>query len=152
MRQKSILLGIGICFLSSSFLVCGCQYIFKNRVIEAYVSADYPRGDLSLSLYRDRTFVLEFKQREDESGQYTENRKLLGMWKKEREGALILTTLKGIQIRYRYKPDIEVITRDRMMKLKGYIWKSSSVPTFADGIYLIEKEKLNKYFLHPNNG
>lgn len=122
-------------FISSSALA-------ELPVAPEYVSIDCPKGDITLFLDKNGSFILELKYWDNQALRHTHSEKISGEWSyKNNELAL---KSEGNLI---YKRDKSVLTiGKKSASIDSFYWVSSTSKTFADSFALIERIEIDNLF------
>jgi hypothetical protein len=127
--------------LSFTILLCCLMPTFSNAYeAEDYVSLECPDGDIQLSLKQDASFRLEKKYWDGKSMKHTRRESLIGSWKRSDKELILISA--GTELHYKETLD-DLRIAGHNAKLKSYHWISSSSPSFADSITLLEKKNLD---------
>jgi hypothetical protein len=118
------LLGVAAVALLAALLSVG-----RRIRVSEYVGMDHPSGELRLRLEPNGKFSLRLAVWDPVVGEFIDGRELSGEWR-HRMGGLELNAA-GRRVIYARAPDAG----------GGWIWRSSSLPTFADGIALMPERR-----------
>lgn len=119
---------------------------FKRNAIQEYVSVTCPTGDILLSLYPNGKFELAIKKWDEALHRHTGTEQIAGRWEID-NSSLSLRGKDGVLLSYVFNPDNQIRVKDSAIKLASYDWISSSMSTFADSVSLLERHKLDEFFL-----
>lgn len=107
-----------------------------------YVSIDCPKGDITLALSKDGTFMLELKHWDPKQNRHTHRESLTGKWRIA-EKKLVLTG----SVELRYLRELSAMTvGSHSGNIDSFKWESSSKPTFADTFSLVERKEVDDLF------
>jgi hypothetical protein len=130
------------------FLAVSCTNISTGSddggemIAQEYVSVDCPKGDISLFLEDNGTFVLELKYWDSKENRHTHSEKFSGQWSfKDNE-----LELNG-ESTLVYKRDKSSFSiGEKTANIDSLFWVSSSSKSFADTFTLVERTEIDNFF------
>ena len=133
--MKNILTIITSLFISNSVSA-------EVNVSNEYVSIDCPKGDITLNLNKNGTFLLSLKYWNKKILKHTHSDKMSGKWKLK-NNQLLLSSNKNLI----YKRDkIDLTVGEKSASIDSFNWVSSSGETFVDSFTLVERIAVDKLF------
>jgi len=106
-----------------------------------YVSIDCPAGDITLTLAEDGSFNLDLAHWNEATATHTSHDVLTGGW---RVSGSVLTLQMG-DLELQYVQDTAAIRLgSREYRIASLRWSASTKPTFADGLWLLEQEAIDR--------
>lgn len=118
----------------------------NQHVPNEFVSIECPKGDISLTLNKDQTFLLELKYWDPQTNSHTHSENMKGHWNFDGDTLILSGSVES-----KYKRDKMTLSiGPKSTTINGLKWLSSTPSNFADGFDLVDREATDKFFLGGN--
>ncbi len=124
-RSRSPSAALGLALAGLGALAALVVVVARRRRPRELVGVEHPAGEMRLLLEPDGRFALRLLVWDQVAGAVVGSRELAGRWRR---------TSEGLELR---APGRTVVYARAAEPAGAFVWRRSSLPTFADGIALV---------------